>query len=762
MNHQEYTKHLDFIEEQLNHGQPVKKILKMLDELYAYKPVSVRYHQIKCKVLMKRGLTEELIQEFEDKISKQYVLEGNIELWQQIIEIYFATNQIIEGKRQQYLLNRLIHNEEYLEEEKKLNQLKRRFIEGEEKKEVLKELEEQYLITCNRLLAYCVYFYQVLLYPETEQTEKMEFYRNIENMAYFAERLEEKVPVILVADKEKKEEYDILAHLLYAMHVPVYMIVDTVEIEGDYKWEDSVKISIDNQQVYEDGIAIWAIAKKKDVEAAESNIPYLIDYICKEQSKEDFCMVISSNKILETFRVHKSIAKRFERLSLYEAKQIEDEIGFGWAGDYYTYISKIYCHNVREWIDRETEYEFSIVVPVRGLSVTLEHTLRTCLEQSFSGSYEIVLSDNSVIGDNGVYSLYKRLNNEKIKYYKTPRDLNLTKSFEYAYLQTRGKYILSIGADDAVLPWGLQILSVLWKQYQDRDIILWDRGFYAYPGFNGKQQNELVIPCRYQQKKLEVNLNSRNGFFKAIKQNPQMMYNLPNLYINSGFQRTYIKKIYKKTGRLWDGRNQDIYTGMQNIAINQDILYFHYPLTIAGMSNSSIGALCIKVNEGINGKEKKHFQSIQGGKGIYSYIFMDTEMKVPNVTSDVAGLFCTINRLSMKGILSSKFYTDIEDMKKAIELFYNSIGILSDKLDKFVREGYAFLSLEKKDLQVWYQENILSIVEEHRYINIEKIKEQPLYQEGFTEAGGVILDASRYGVTNIYEAVQLFKSFLHF
>lgn len=765
MNHQEYTKHLDLIEEQLEKGKPAKQVLKMLDELYAYKPVSTKYHQIKCKALMKRGLTEKLIWEFEDKISKQYIFEGNIELWQQIIEIYFATNQIIEGKRQQYLLNKLIHNNEYLHEDNKLSQIKQLFMAGNESKEVLKELEEQYYITCNRLMAYSVYLYQVLLYPEMEQIEKKKRYMNMDNMAYLAERLEEKTYVILVADKKQKEDYEILTHIFYAIHIPVYMIVDMVAIEGDYKLSDSVRITMDNQQNYEDGTAIWAISKRENARIAESNIPYIIDYICKEITVSDFCMVIASNEILEELRIHKEIAKRFERLSLYEAKQIENEIGFGWAGDYYTYISKLYCYDVREWINREAEYEFSIVIPVRNVTGTLEHTLRTCLEQDFSGSYEIVLSDNSVGGNQSIYHLYKRLNNEKIKYYKTPRDFNLTKSFEYAYLQTKGKYILSIGADDAVLPWALQVLSILWKQNKERNIILWDRGFYAWPGFNGKQQNELVIPARYQLGTLEAQLWETKEYYKSLKENPQSMYILPNLYINSGFQRKYIEELYEKTGRLWDGRSQDIYTGIQNIAINQDILHLSYPITIAGMSNSSIGSICTEMNNGIDEKDRKQYDNILGGKGIYSYIGTNKEMIKPCVTSDIAGLFGSITRLSKKGILTSEIFFEIEDIKKAIKLFYHSVDKLSDKLDKFVREGYALVLLQGGELQSWYEECILPIIEEHQYVNREqrkKRKEKRMYQEGFTESGGVILDASRYGVSNIYEAVQLFKDFLHF
>ena len=70
-----------------------------------------------------------------------------------------------------------------------------------------------------------------------------------------------------------------------------------------------------------------------------------------------------------------------------------------------------------------------------------------------------------------------------------------------------------------------------------------------------------------------------------------------------------------------------------------------------------------------------------------------------------------------------------------------------------------------EEFKSWYEANILVTNKRLRFIDaelIEKNRQEKTYEEGFTADGGVVLDASRYGVTNIYEAVQLFKDFLHF
>ena len=52
------------------------------------------------------------------------------------------------------------------------------------------------------------------------------------------------------------------------------------------------------------------------------------------------------------------------------------------------------------------------------------------------------------------------------------------------------------------------------------------------------------------------------------------------------------------------------------------------------------------------------------------------------------------------------------------------------------------------------------------YFLIQIVSEQKedvrTYEEGFTKDDGIIIDASRYGVSNVYEAVQLYKNFIHF
>ena len=54
------------------------------------------------------------------------------------------------------------------------------------------------------------------------------------------------------------------------------------------------------------------------------------------------------------------------------------------------------------------------------------------------------------------------------------------------------------------MPYTLTEINKIMEKYPEEDIIQWERGFYAWPGFNDGQQNEFVIPRKYNKLKYET------------------------------------------------------------------------------------------------------------------------------------------------------------------------------------------------------------------------------------------------------------------
>lgn len=259
------------------------------------------------------------------------------------------------------------------------------------------------------------------------------------------------------------------------------------------------------------------------------------------------------------------------------------------VGSYFSSISHIWGFDVKKEYIKKPVYDFSIIIPVRDSIKYLGETVETCLNQDFEGAYEILISDNSFEANVNVKEFVNNLKDSRVRYIRTPFDLSLAKSFEFAYFKSRGKYLISIGSDDGLVNIALSTIYDSINKYPDNNVFVWDHAIYNWPEF----------PCGDQANKVYYNyMNFKDIRTREIETEPlirQFALNnipylyMPNMYLVSCIKREHIDKIIRFTGKFEDGDSQDIYTGMVNLFIEDKITYIDYPLVIAGNSEVSVG-----------------------------------------------------------------------------------------------------------------------------------------------------------------------------
>ncbi len=597
-----------------------------------------------------------------------------------------------------------------------------------------------------------------------EQDSRNEWFYQIPNWGYLEERLcaDEPQTFILIMDEHLGQVLEVLGFLLHNLGHKVYLLSPPLAFETEERLEpgDTLAVSLDNAVQYPDMRVIPPVVLTQEGVPYGDNRDYIIDHICSSEGGNDLSMLLCSGKILDSFYRDGPLRGRLGRLSPYETDFQEEKVQFGWAGDYLSYISNVYGYDVRPDIEAGPEVDFSIVIPARNSAKTLRYTLQTCLDQRYTGSYEIVVSDNSVEGSTEVYDLCKELNDAKIRYIKTPRSLYLAKSFEFAYLQTRGAFVFSIGSDDGVLPWALDVLKKVLERFPREEIVQWDRGFYAWPGFNGGQENMFQIPRKYEKGNIGVYYTSAQEIFHRVSQNLQEIYRMPLLYINSGFRRSYLKTLLQKTGKLLDGTCQDLYTGIINCCINRQILCMAYPLTIAGMNTSSVGYLVnvtdTRADRSISSAaSRKIFQLDNAG----ITVLLARERLMPQTTGDIYALYIVLSRAIDEGLLSLEESNSVLDWKTAILRSISFYPMLKDSFDCFVHGARFMAPKVGQKPCAWFENEVYPSVLKPNYLNEANWDEQQAkksYHEGIDSIGGEILDASRYDVHNIMQAVKLF------
>ena len=617
----------------------------------------------------------------------------------------------------------------------------------------LNELAEAYFSCCK------YQNYEILqLYSSINGQDEIPFREyagnDVRKTWFLREILEKKRKAVILTDVPgHRNEASILGHCLAELCCSVYILDAPVPMEVDAlpDMAGTAVVCMDNAEESGGITRIPVIEFIQGEESLGNNSAYILDRICGDEA----VFVIASGDRFEDLSETKVLRNRIENMYGYDNMLLTDYMAYGWAGSYLDYISILYGMDVKKAVETESECRFSVVIPARNSARTLEHTLRTCLNQRYKGYFEVIISDNSIEGNTEVQEFCKRIEDRRVRYCKTPRELSLAKSFEYAFLQAKGEYIFSLGADDAMLPWTLEIWDKVIRGYPKEEIFLWDRGFYAWPGFNEGQQHQFAIPGRYRKDAIKCGKLESMPYLALALEEPQNMYLLPTLYINSGFKRSFIGTLLKETGRLWDGSSQDIYMGVVISAIKRNIVKIDYPLAIAGMSSGSAGvvsASAIKnVSAGRTAKSKDRNLT-------YVYARSRVECLIPKPAKDVSVLYSAVLRAVKRGLLPEHYLEDVFDWRRWFLNCMLAWDIRDYRYDLELRWARCTAKRCGEELLEWFEETVYKMAHTPLLL-IEEKKKERTYQEADTEEGRV-LDASKYGVKNVYDASLLFEELL--
>lgn len=759
---EDYLKIIKNLEVKFNE-ENTEEILSAIELLENIKPVRLPLEVLREKLLLSKGVNRNVQTQNISKVLYYPSYEGMCQ-WLQLKEDIARGIDEAEALRLRFVREYLEGNVDKLQAyNTKLEQYYKAFLQDEERG-VWAPFLAHFVYSVDKHVSYYIIqrYTNLLNGIDNIQLERKWIEDGI-NMGILKEGLDAggQTYIIIIRYREEEIECQTLAKMLSNMGNTVFVISlsEKIDVDDAIEIEDTVSISIENAYQQYGCIVIPSIEIIYNNISLGSNVANLLNYICKNETVDDYAVLLANSDTIEELKRTQVTKQRIHILRTYQVDISTRYISMACAGDYLSYMSRVYLMDVKAAIEREPVCKFSIVLPARNSAKTLRYTLMTCLNQRYTDDYEIVVCDNSTGSNTQVYDLCQELNDRRIKYYKAPRDLRLAKSFEYAMLQARGKYIFSLGSDDGVLPWALEAWEEITRKYPENEVFIWDRGFYAWEGFNGGQQNQFVIPRRYQ--KGQYNEKYEEGLryvARAIKV-PSDMYLMPMMYINSGFKRSFFKTILERTGRLWDGICQDIYIGVIASIISPQVLYIPYPFTIAGMSQGSIGAdsnIPTDKLEKVNARKQEELKSANVG----GFALSKTENLFPEVTTDVSSLYNSVLRAVDFELLPREFLTDGFEWKEWFLHVYKTLTKREAYYDRKIHQLRWAAEKQGEEFLKWFDETIYedalkpAIYDEKR---LEEHRQKKTYIEEEDENGAITLDASKYGVKNIYDAAILFE-----
>lgn len=753
-------------------------LIAELEALKKYKPLNSLYYYVYGSVLYHEGRYDEALEIVSNKENWWHPSQYTVNILEVMINCFIKLDDPFKAEMYSYLKiaieGKTSESGALANEDLELKTLQELVLNEKIASAEFTRLLELYTARWRFLEAMLIYQYMEKNGIESHFSYDMysfaDAFRTFEpNLGYFREQLmsgKGNKFIIFVEDIFSETDYQVMIKMLKAFDCSIIVIDEAIacDLEYEINIEDTVEISMENSEEYSNYKLIRPIEVYVNGIYAGNNVAELTGALaCGPDS--NYYNVLSTRNVFDGLAQTQMLKQNIQCLSPTRQNLSLKTMAFGYVGDYFQYLDRLYGTSYLEAINQKDEVEFSIVIPARNAAGTLQATIQTCLEQRNidNEKYEIIISDNSTDGNLEIFHLIEEINDPRIKYFKTPRNLPLNRSFEFAFSKARGNFIIPLGADDAILPWGLEYLRKIIKEYPEDRVITWHRAFFQWTeSLNNPNAGKVIIPGLYKKDEMPV---SRHNSFDAIigvLVNPEKyMYYLPTLYINSGFKRSYLMDVYRETGRLWDGYTQDMYMTLVNLIINETIIVAEVPLTIAGMSDSSLGAKSIRSVK--DNKDyiqlSKEFGSVNGfgSPVVNSY---QVESCGIDISLIIAEFFRILEGSDRNGPLAKLAAT--MDWRIPFKKTFDKLNPMN--IDYFIKLNILRDDAYKisEELGTWFERECFSLGEEQLYVEDVTAAscETTTFEKGFINES-LHLDARDFNVYDVNEAAKLIERILN-
>lgn len=406
---------------------------------------------------------------------------------------------------------------------------------------------------------------------------------------------------------------------------------------------------------------------------------------------------------------------------------------------------------------------FSIVIPTRNSAFYLESGLRTILEQDFD-DFEIVIGDNSTLGNEETSNLVKRLNSEKIRYFRANHHLCLPDSFEFAHSHCRGEYVLGLGSDDGMLFHGLKTLAkVIDDAGRDVDALKFDFLFYGWPtAMPHKFKHFFRIPPTIVKRDggLSMEWVDSKEMLDRYMGFQTLFHNVPNGYGYSLLSRRLLGRLKRTLGRVFPGNSQDTYTSTFVLALTDAFLRLDFPITAFAVSGKSVGSQF--EYGGTEQTRVRHMLELSRAE-LGGYASCDSHIK-KGLHEEVCG-FLTQDLLNAENLadavkrkLLPPAVLDRMDwdryFRRCLECVYEGDALFKEKMKEI---GKKIQRRNRPDIEAWFRRDFLHNPD---FKGVQVPTPAP-FRYGLLPNRVLYLNASDFGVTNVYEAAQLFQKISH-
>lgn len=389
--------------------------------------------------------------------------------------------------------------------------------------------------------------------------------------------------------------------------------------------------------------------------------------------------------------------------------------------------------------NQDKNLRFTVIIPTKDRAEYLNHTLRTCSLQDYENLEIIVSDDGSTDHTREVVEEAAR-KDPRVRYVSPGVGVGMLDNFEFALDQVKPGYVIALGGDDGLLPYGIRgMLDVL--QDTGQEMLAWPAPAFFYAKTK-METGQLILYIKNGKPQSGRRIIQSQDFL--AKQAKALCYvsdiESPMFYVKGVTSTGLVEKVRSRSpnGRFYACATPDGYSGIVLAGEVQSYAFSGKPFSIHGVSPTSAGV----------GYLARHDQAKKQSEAF----FRNASRKPMHAELGAQPYSPLISLMTADYLLTARDLPGWTGCFPAInyhDLLLKSLAELADGLfaeDRVARE-LAILSgiAEHHGLGGFFRQRVKAARRNHR---------KPLEGNAISPSR-IYLDANQYGIHNVFDAAYV-------
>jgi len=233
----------------------------------------------------------------------------------------------------------------------------------------------------------------------------------------------------------------------------------------------------------------------------------------------------------------------------------------------------------------KSESLFSVIIPTKDRAEFLHHTLRTCSLQD-DENLEFIVSDDGSRDNTKDVVLEAARKDPRIRYVTPGPGVGMRDNFEFALDQVKPGYVMALGGDDGLLPYGIRGMREVLKD-TGQEMLAWHAPIFYYAKAR-METGQLVLPRprpgRILQSKDYLERQARTLDYISDPESPMF-------YVKGVTSTRLVDRVRSRSvdGRFYQCPTPDGYSGIVLAGEVETYAFSGEPFSIYGASPTAQG-----------------------------------------------------------------------------------------------------------------------------------------------------------------------------